>query len=92
MPRLEGLNGSLILLGDIVDEPENFVARVEDVLEEAARGGAILAEVRFGGASNPILRGDFMALFREAERRVQAVYPRLRASFTSRERREAMLC
>lgn len=57
--------------------PENFVARVADLLAEAAADGAILVEIRFGGLS--VLRPDFMPLFREAERQVQAQYPRLRA-------------
>lgn len=55
--------------------PENFIARVADLLEEAAADGAILVEIRFGGTT--ILRPDFMPLFREAERRVQERYPRL---------------
>ena len=54
-------------------EPENFIARVADLLEEAAADGAILVEVRFGGVT--ILRPDFMPLFREAERRVRERYP-----------------
>ncbi len=58
-------------------EPENFILRVADALEEAAADGAILVEIRFGGIT--ILRSDFMPLFREAERRVRACYPRLRA-------------
>ena len=58
-------------------EPENFVARVADLLAEAAADGAILVEVRFGGVS--VLRPDFMPLFREAERQVQARYPHVRA-------------
>lgn len=57
--------------------PENFIARVADLLEEAAADGAILVEVRFGGTT--ILRPDFMPLFREAERRVRLRYPRLHA-------------
>jgi adenosine deaminase len=47
------------------------------LLEEAARDGAVLVEVRCGGET--ALRPDFMVLFREAERRVQERYPRLRA-------------
>ena len=58
-------------------KPENFVARVEDLLEEAAADGAVLVEVRFG--SETILRPGFFESFREAERRVQERYPRLRA-------------
>lgn len=56
--------------------PENFVARVADLLEEAA-DGAVLVEVRFG--IETVLRPDFMTLFREAKRRVRERHPRLRA-------------
>lgn len=58
-------------------DPEHFIARVEDLLDEAARDGAVLVEVRFGNET--MLRPDFMAHVREAERRVQARYPRLHA-------------
>src|SRR4051812_8922466 len=54
-----------------------FIARVVDLLEEAAADGAVLVEVRFGNAT--ILRPAFMELFREAERQVQQRYPQLRA-------------
>jgi adenosine deaminase len=67
-------------LGEIVPTPpdvyanaEYFVAWVEDALEEAAADGAVLVEVRFGKAE--VLRPGFMALFREAERRVRARHP-----------------
>ena len=50
-----------------------------DALCEAAADGAVLAEVRFGTAGLALIRPDFMALFREAERQVQAEYPRFRA-------------
>jgi adenosine deaminase len=69
-----------VVLPDTLDadaEDANFVARVEDLLEEAAADGAVLVEVRFGNET--MLRPGFMALFREAERRVQAHYPQLRA-------------
>src|SRR5207237_9076819 len=46
-------------------------------LTEAAADGAVYVEVRFGNET--VLRPNFMMLFREAERRVQARYPRLRA-------------
>jgi adenosine deaminase len=59
------------------DSADNFVAWVEDALEEAAVDGAILVEVRFG--REEALRPGFMALFREAEQRVQARHPALRA-------------
>lgn len=59
------------------DRAEHFVAWVEDTLEEAAADGAVLVEVRFGREA--VLRPGFMALFREAERRVQMHHPALRA-------------
>jgi adenosine deaminase len=77
MPRLRVLSSVFPApeLADAIDD--NFVARVEDLLEEAAVDGAILVELRFGGET--ILRPGFMALFREAERRVRVRHPRLRA-------------
>jgi adenosine deaminase len=45
---------------------------VVEVLEEAARAGAIYVEVRFGRET--ILRPDFMAIFREAVGVVQKTY------------------
>jgi len=47
------------------------------LLLEGAADGALLIEITFGPAT--ILQPDFMALFREAERRVQAQFPKLRA-------------
>ncbi len=58
-------------------DPEGFRARVIDALEEGAAGGAVLLEVRFGNDE------DFVGVFREAERRVQERYPRLRAEAIS---------
>lgn len=77
MPRLGQLAGTLRLPPEADAEPENFIARVEDLLDEAAADGAWLVEVRFGNET--VLRPDFMDLFREAERRVRARYPLLRA-------------
>jgi adenosine deaminase len=54
-----------------------FIARVVDLLEEAAADGAVLVEARFGNAT--ILRPTFRGLFREAEREAQQRYPQLRA-------------
>lgn len=62
---------------DAYDSAENFVAWVEDALEAAAADGAVLVEVRFG--REEVLRPGFMTLFREAERRVQARHPAVRA-------------
>jgi adenosine deaminase len=57
-----------------MDAPaENFIARVKDLLEEAAADGAVLVEVRFGGET--ALRPDFMELFRAAEEQVRQRYP-----------------
>jgi adenosine deaminase len=76
-PRLRQI-ASLQPVGAELDAPaENFVARVEDLLEEAAADGAVLVEVRFGGET--VLRPDFMDLFRIAEQRVQERYPHFRA-------------
>jgi adenosine deaminase len=55
------------------DTPENLILRLVDLLEEAARDGAIFVEVRPGYST--VIRPDFMALFREAEEQVQARYP-----------------
>jgi adenosine deaminase len=60
---------------DAYEHAENFVAWVEDALDDAAADGAVLAEVRCG--REEVLRPGFMALFREAERRVQARHPGL---------------
>lgn len=57
--------------------PENIIAHFEDLLEEDARDGAILVEMRFGRP--PTSLSEILPLFREAERRVQARYPRFRA-------------
>lgn len=71
-------------LGEIVPTPpgaynsaDHFIDWVEDTLETAAADGAVLVEVRFG--REEVLRPGFMALFREAERRVQARHSSLRA-------------
>ena len=58
-------------------EPENFIERVVDALDEAAADGAIYVEIRFGASTFAV--PDFLALFREAERRTQQRWPRLRA-------------
>jgi hypothetical protein len=57
--------------------PENFVARIVDLLAEGAADGAILIEARFGRCT--LEQQDFLPLFREAERQVQQHYPRLHA-------------
>jgi adenosine deaminase len=81
MPRLLALGDDRHFDRATVDAldavPEYFIARIADLLEEGARDGAVLIEVTFGAAT--ILVPDFMALFREAERRVEARFPWLRA-------------
>ena len=59
-------------------DPDVFVTRVADTLEEAAADGAIYIEVRFG-ADRLVALPQFMALFRRAERRVQESHPRFAA-------------
>jgi adenosine deaminase len=81
MPRLLGMAGLLRTSGAQDMEPEYFVARVADLLEESAADGATLVEVRFG--REQALMPEFMPLFREAERQVQDRYPRLRADALS---------
>jgi adenosine deaminase len=77
IPRLRVLS-SIVPAPEEADAlDEHFIARVEDLLEEAAVDGAILVELRFGGET--VLRPGFMALFREAEHRVQVRHPHLRA-------------
>lgn len=61
------------------DAPAYIIAKVADALAEGAADGAVLVEIRFGTAGQALLRPDFMTLFREAERQVQALYPWLRA-------------
>jgi adenosine deaminase len=82
MPRLNGLfeqDARLDLGRAVSDSPEEVIAKIVEVLDEAADDGAWLVEIRCGPSPGGILRPDFMTLFREAERRVQARYPRLRA-------------
>lgn len=57
--------------------PENFIARIIDLLMQGAADGAVLIEVRLGRST--LEHPDVMPLFREAERQVQQHYPHLRA-------------
>lgn len=77
MPRLARLGEARPAPVELDADPDLFVARLVDLLEEGARDGAVLVEVRCGQETP--LRPGFMDLFREAERRVRARYPRLRA-------------
>jgi adenosine deaminase len=81
MARLYAMAANRCADSNVVDaldaDPEMFVARVVDLLEEGAADGAVLIELLFGGQT--IRRPDFMACFRQAEREVQQRYPALRA-------------
>jgi adenosine deaminase len=79
MPRLDRLAKVFPAALEDDTDPENFTARLEDLLEEGAADGAVLVELRFGGET-ALQHPDFMALFYEAERRVRARHPALRAS------------
>lgn len=77
MSRLQHI-GEIQPIPAAVDvDDANFIARLEDIFEEAAADGAVLVEVRLGNET--FLRPNCMALFREAERRIQVRYPCLRA-------------
>lgn len=78
MPRLERLSKLFPAAVEADADPENVIARLEDLLDEAAHDGAVLVEMRFGGAT-ALQQPDFMALFHEAERRTRARYPQLQA-------------
>jgi adenosine deaminase len=74
LPRLREL--SSLFPGPLeADDDETFVERVEDLLDEAGRAGAVLVEVRYG--KETLLRPGFMDLVREAERRVRERNPDL---------------
>lgn len=57
-------------------DPQNFIARVVDILEEAANDGAILVEIRFG--KDLADRENSLSLIREAEKQVQKTHPDFR--------------
>src|SRR6185312_2335827 len=76
MPRLDRLAKVFPAALEDDADAENFTARLEDLLEEGAADGAVLVEMRFGGET-AVQHPDFMALFREAERRVRIGYPAL---------------
>jgi adenosine deaminase len=79
MPRLDRLAKVFPTTAQDDADQENFIARIEDLLEEGAAAGAVLVEMRFGG-STALQHPDFMAAFHEAERRVRIQYPDLQAS------------
>src|SRR5215217_9177509 len=79
--RLGGIydpDDDLDLAGVQTGDEETFIARVVDILEEAAADGAVLVEVRFGLADAPPWP-ELMSLFREAERRVRDDFPAFHA-------------
>jgi len=57
-------------------DPDNFIARVVDILDESARDGAILTEIRFG--KDFAERPNSLDLMRQAEKQVQENYPDFR--------------
>lgn len=75
MPRLERLNGDLARdgLDALAMDDEVFYMWVSAMLEEAARGGAVLVEIRFGVGDG--LLADRMHVFRESERRIREHHP-----------------
>lgn len=75
MPRVRRLNGDLdtAQLNALAVGYGHFVPWVSNMLEGAARDGALLVEVRFGVGAG--LGPYHMALFREAERRVRERHP-----------------
>jgi adenosine deaminase len=81
MPRLDRMaadrRADVALVEALDADPDLFVVRITDILEEGAADGAVLIEVLFGGQT--ILRPDFMHCFRQAERQAQQRYPHLRA-------------
>lgn len=81
LPRLTRMATDRCRKPDEVDKldalPENFIARVCDLLAEGAADGAVLIEVRFGRQT--LAYPEFMTLFREAECRAQQRYPHLHA-------------
>ena len=79
MPRLAQLASVFPAPIEADADPENVIARIEDLLEEGAADGALLIEMRFGGKM-AIQHPDFMALFHEAERRVRHRHPTLHAA------------
>jgi len=79
LARMYRPDADLDLGGVPADEPESIIAKIVDALKEGAADGAVLVEIRFGAGDLAFLHPDFMALFREAERRVQSRYPRLQA-------------
>ena len=70
--RLHRINGTLSvdLRRAPIGRPDEIVARIEDLLTDEVRAGAVLVEIRFGPTT--ILVPEFMDWFREAAKRVCA--------------------
>lgn len=79
MPRLDQLAKVFPATAEDDAHQENFIARLEDLLDEGAADGAVMVEMRFGGLT-ALQHPDFMVAFREAERRVRLRHPDLRAA------------
>ena len=82
LPRLLRLDHHRQFDRATVDTLDTDPAYINHCMHHAPAGrggadGALLIEITFGPAT--ILKPAFMALFREAERRVQAQFPKLRA-------------
>jgi adenosine deaminase len=81
LPRLQCLRTDRRRTAENVEaldaEPDNFIERVVDALDEAGADGAIYVELRFGAST--LRQPDFLPLFREAELRAQRRWPQLRA-------------
>jgi adenosine deaminase len=73
--RLRHISQVFPELIELDKDPENFIARIVEMLEEAASDGAVLIEIRFG--KDLAERPDCLTLIREAERRVQVNYPNI---------------
>ncbi len=74
--RLERISPVFEHILDADQDPENFIARNLDILEEATKDGAILTEVRYGRDLADV--PNCLDLLQEAERRVQNNYPDFR--------------
>jgi hypothetical protein len=83
--RLEAIyapDQTLVVDRSLDNDRALFITRVADILAENATDGAIYVEVRFGAERLTSLP-EFMRLFRQAEQRVQADYPKLHAEATA---------
>jgi len=56
-------------------DPQSILAKIAGAMLDGANSGAVVMGLRFGTGSVAFSQPDFMALFHEAERQVQAVHP-----------------